>query len=479
MKKGPSIQRRLLVSITLLIAVLVGLGSVALYFKIKSSYFQETDAHLTKILNLLTPEIELVDGKVIQEWIEDSRDTPYRKKHDFIQTWNTENGETLRSPALGDSDLPQLHGKIGEFVFADITLPNGKRGRAVGVLTMPVIENEHVPPGTHPSASPAPVLAVTAIPTERSLQRFTKLRWILFLTVLALIASCSFIVSTIIRKSLEPIAVLSEKVSQKLPENITEGFQIPDQFPQELRELTHHYNRLLRRIARTRARERNFSANAAHELRTPLTGISITLEQALNRPRDTAYYQQCISETMEITQSMKTLVEHLMYFSRLQSDRLTVKPSPVDLHELLTTQWTSLEEQADRRELTVRWDLQAASATLLTDEHLVRILISNLLGNAVCYAASPSVITIHTHSNGEDFHLSISNATEGVTHEDVQRFFDPFFRVSTDRFTDGDHHGIGLALCQEIITVLDGDIEALLSEDGRLTIKVTLPVKSK
>lgn len=468
MKKS-SIKYQLLISIGLLIITILGVGSELLYIKVKKSFYEQIDASLERSAAMLSQEVEINDGELENEWLEDAQNHPQRKHKDYIQTWSDAGEEAVRSPDLGSYDLPFFHGEFNKCIYRDILLPQGQRGRAVGLLFEPPHEHS-ANMGGESNVYPQHVI-VLAIDVEHNENRLVRLRWTSVFTVLGLTAAAFIIISLVIKRSLAPIEELTQQVSNAQPNDQAEAFQITPNFPIELKGLVVQYNTLLERIGRVRRRERDFSANAAHELRTPLAGISTTLELALSKQRDTAYYENSISSAMEISRSMHQLLERLMSFSRLQNESYQVVTESVQFQETLTNLWGEQDEKAKKRELTPQWDLKSTKDTIETDKLLLEVLIRNIFDNATSYAKQASSIGIETYDEDGRVHLRIFNETEGLKKSDTKKFFDPFYRQDDARVMNLNHYGIGLSLCWEIARVLDREILVHLDEDEVITFE--------
>ncbi|MCP5538286.1 MAG: hypothetical protein H7A51_18890 [Akkermansiaceae bacterium] len=469
--KTPSIKKRLLISIVLLIVTMLGIGSTGLYLKVRQSHYEQIDIDLQKIAELLAIEIEVNDGKVIYEWLDELDTHPGKNQKDYIQSWDAQGNNPGRSPDLEEMDLPFFHGELNEYVYRDVTLPEGRRGRAVGLLLIPSLSEEDASEHEKTTFTPPPHVLVVAIDIEHSARRLAKLRWAFALTTIGLILATSMVISFIINNSLQPIKDLALQVSDALPENSGTAFHIAPNFPLELRELVSHYNKLIERIDLARTRERDFSANAAHELRTPLTGISTTLELALSKPRDNPYYVNSITRTLDISSSMQLLLERLMSFAKLQNDAYPLTTTTVDIQGILKQSWEEQKEKANARELAVLWSLDPTATTVDTDKQLFHILVRNLINNAVSYAKASTTITIITQRLNGHIALRITNETTGLNASDTEKFFDPFFRLDAARGMSENHYGIGLALCREISRVLGGRISAKLDEDMVISIE--------
>ena len=127
-----SIQFRLIVGVSLVIATVLLVGSISIYHSVKSSLYQQIDEGLLRTLKLQMLELEIIGDEIAHEWLDDILDDPQRSKEEYLQVWSLNSNETLRSPALRSQDLPQLGNIPYEYVYGDYLLNGEKKLRVVG-----------------------------------------------------------------------------------------------------------------------------------------------------------------------------------------------------------------------------------------------------------------------------------------------------------------------------------------------------------
>jgi len=464
--KISSIKTKIQIAVVLFIAITFSMGGIFIYLNIKKVSQVHTERDLKSIAILVGREIETADGNVVYDWYDDIQQDPISREKDYIQSWALHGEMNQRSPALKDFNLPKFHGKPGEFVYRNTTVPHhGKkhRARAVGVLVTPTITEQSPEQRAKIKQTIEPHILVIAQDTERYDQFLDRFKWGIGLTIIIITIISILIIHFILRAALLPIQELSTEIAKKDEEQLGSGFQIKPHFPLELRDLVNQYNELLKRMEQSLSREKRFSSFVAHELRTPLTGISTTLELALNRPRETDYYQNSIQDTLKITHSMQCLINRLLTLSRLQNNQSPTENRPVDIQQLLKSIWEDHSHKADTKNIHVSWTPSKTHTHVTTDLHLASILVSNLLENAVAYAPPHTTIQIEiiekNKGNGiqqpEAIYLMISNETRELKPEDLTRLSEPFFRKDKARTMEDNHFGIGLSICREISRVLD------------------------
>jgi len=468
---NPSIRRRLLIGIILAVSVATLTGSLVIYFSQQKVLTQQLDEQLFSTAELLTIEVELEDGKPYQEWLAHIMANELRQEKDLIQVWEISSGKTFKSPALGSFDLPKIHGELNQNIIKNVDLPGGREGRALGVKILPSYD-EHA---TNPieGIDDMEHIFVVALETKSLHRALTHLHQTLICVVIATIFITAVSIFWTIRLSLIPIQDLSQQLQERQTDRLGNPVAISDNFPKELKNLAVQYNSLLQRIEGVRNRERDFSTHAAHELRTPLAGIQATLEQALAGQRDSEDYNHRIKNALTISKEMARLVTHLMRFSRLQSGTQKVIVEEINLHELIEATMLGYSKKAKVRGVQI--DFQLASSTFLrkTDEDLIRIIFTNLCDNAVSYAKENSTIQLRTFDQDGSFTFSISNSSAVALPDNLDRLFEPFYRIDQARTGDDRHAGIGLSLCREIANTLALEIKASAPDQQNFQIQVS------
>ena len=152
--KRPSIRNRLLAWITFVITLIMAVAGTLLYYSVKRSLYSQHDLLLNEAATLVLIEVKARDGKVYHEWKTSMDSTSRQSSMSMIQVWDLNTEDSVKSPSLGEENLERQYGELGERVFYNVTLPNGVPGRAVGILTLPVIQgidgNEGFVPEEHP-----------------------------------------------------------------------------------------------------------------------------------------------------------------------------------------------------------------------------------------------------------------------------------------------------------------------------------------
>jgi signal transduction histidine kinase len=145
----------------------------------------------------------------------------------------------------------------------------------------------------------------------------------------------------------------------------------------------------------------------------------------------------------------------------------------VTLRELVEECWAPQEERAQERRLRVELEIEPSLA-LHTDREKARIVLSNLLDNAVSHAAAGGRISIVSFSRDGVAGVRIQNTASPLGAGDVHRVFDRFWRADAARGATGVHCGLGLSLSKELVGLLGGTISVESAADGTFSVTLSL-----
>ena len=242
-----------------------------------------------------------------------------------------------------------------------------------------------------------------------------------------------------VRNGLKPLRDLEEQIRQRSSSDLhaveTKGI------PVEVAPVVDALNRLLQQLKATIEKEKRITADAAHELQTPLAAIKTEAQIALRHFQgiDKAPLIEIIDRVNRASRAVKQLTA----LSRLESTAEAFTQQ-VDLHGVIDQVSESYTEQLAARQLTLRSN--DCHPVIHGNADMVRILVDNLVRNALNHAQEQSVVEV-TLASGETASLRIENQCRTIT--------DPEWRLITQRFyrvpgSQGDGSGLGMSIIQRI-----------------------------
>lgn len=233
-----------------------------------------------------------------------------------------------------------------------------------------------------------------------------------------------------------------------------------------------------------------FLSIASHELKTPITAMSGFVQIAVRRIKrrlnagrpneiDWKKEEETLLEQLEVVQRQTTklarLVDELLDVSRIESGRLELLVSDVDLPELVAEVMRRHQLMATKHELRLQYDPEQPLGVHGDRDHLEQVL-NNLIANAMKYSPDGGVIEVTVARAGErEVELFVADQGIGIRPGELARVFDLFYR-SPDRLArDVGGMGLGLYISKEIVDRHNGRIWAESGIDKGTTFHVSLP----
>ncbi len=210
-----------------------------------------------------------------------------------------------------------------------------------------------------------------------------------------------------------------------------------------------------------------FLANMSHELRTPLNAIigfsGMLLQESGSRPiSDTREDLQIIFQNGK---GLLGLIDSILDLSKIQAGRMELELEPVDPLALLDEVVALAQGLIGTRPVQVRYARPSWQARVKADGPRLRQVFTNLLGNALKFTEA-GYVEVQAALAGPSLRVEIEDTGIGMTEEEIGRLFVPFRQVDgsiTRRFGGT---GLGLALSQQFMRLMDGGI-TVTSQKGR------------
>jgi len=241
----------------------------------------------------------------------------------------------------------------------------------------------------------------------------------------------------------------------------------------EFKQLGDTLDDLLVRLEASFEAQRRFVANASHELRTPLTLERTLLQVALADPNaSAATLRATCEELLASGREHERLLEALLTLA--SSERGLDRREPLDLATLAGQALLTPRREAERRSVTL--DVRLAPAPTRGDPALIERLMANLIDNALRFNDTGGRVEIRTATDAGQSLLTVTNTGPVVPPDELERLFEPFQQLSTERTARADgHQGLGLSIVRAIATAHGATVTARPHPDGGLAVTVSFP----
>ncbi|CAN7464736.1 heavy metal sensor histidine kinase [Trinickia sp. LjRoot230] len=244
----------------------------------------------------------------------------------------------------------------------------------------------------------------------------------------------------------------------------------------ELRELTHAFNRMLTRLDESFTRLAQFSSDLAHDIRTPLTNLLAQAQVALSQPRSGEQYRAVIESSVEEFQRLSRMVDDMLFLARADARQRRAHFRRVDGEHEAWRVARYYESIADDRDITISVDGHCAFEG---DPLLVQRALSNLLSNAFAHAPSGSAVTIECGHVDDVAVIAVTDAGSGIASEHLPRIFDRFYRLDPARQNSASGTGLGLAIVKSIMDEHGGEcrVKSVPNVKTTFSLRFARPVR--
>lgn len=292
-------------------------------------------------------------------------------------------------------------------------------------------------------------------------------RAVVLVGLLALVASVgiALAIATLMTRRLRAMARVASAVGEEDLRTRIGGRHGRD----EIGVLADAFDRMLDRLERAFARQREFVSDASHELRTPLTVLRGQVE-LLDDESDPEQRHRLIATVLRELDGMNRLVEDMLMLAASESTEL-VRPERIDLAGFVEDLRRDLPLFGERR-----YSVSGTSAgTLTADPDRLHQVLRNLVRNAVAATGPGDPIDVTLTGRGDALEFAVSDTGPGIPPGDLERIFDRFHRVDSARDRSHGGTGLGLAIAQALVQAHGGWIRVESPPTGGTVVRFSLP----
>ncbi len=248
--------------------------------------------------------------------------------------------------------------------------------------------------------------------------------------------------------------------------------------------IVHQYRRKQHRMIEKLNREKKeevyesklrFFTNITHEFCTPLTLIYGPCEKILAYPQSDSYIRKYGKMIQQNTEKLNGLILELLEFRRLETGHKVLSIQRLSVSDKLRNIAESFCELAENKNLNYRLDIEP-DIEWNTDISCFNKIVNNLISNAFKYTPEEGNITIGLKVEKQLLTLNISNSGKGIAKENLAKIFDRYKILDSFEMNDkNSRNGLGLAICKNMVTLLNGEINVSSIQNEITTFTVTLP----
>jgi len=239
----------------------------------------------------------------------------------------------------------------------------------------------------------------------------------------------------------------------------------------ELAVLARDFDAMADQLKATRSARTQLLRDISHELRSPLARMRVAV--GLARQPDADPSRQLDRMEREI-ERLDALISQVLKLARLQGADAHFKREPLDVAEVALDVVRDANFEGAAKDCAIRLHT-SGTATLRANRELLRSAIENVLRNAVRYSPAGTPVEVGVTAQHGQIEILVEDRGPGVPAADLQRIFEPFYRVAAARDRDSGGEGIGLAITAQVIRSHGGSATAANRPEGGLAVLLRLP----
>ena len=276
-----------------------------------------------------------------------------------------------------------------------------------------------------------------------------------------------------IRTILIPVAQITEKAKRITGGNY--GIQIQTHYNDEIGELADTINDMSNKISQAEKMQSEFVSSVSHELRTPLTAISGWSETLLSAGGsvETAEARRGLSIILRESKRLTGMVEELLEFTRIQDGRFTLNVIPADIRGEFEDTVFMYGSRLEQEQIELSYlENDDDIPEILCDPARMRQVFLNLLDNAAKHGGEGGKITAEICREEETIVIRIRDFGQGIPEEELPLVKKKFYKGTSKARGSG----IGLAVCEEIVTLHNGVLLLENAVGGGTLVTIRLPI---
>ena len=213
--------------------------------------------------------------------------------------------------------------------------------------------------------------------------------------------------------------------------------------------------RSVRRRFYMQQQQQNFMMAVTHELKTPISVARLNLETIRKYSLGPEKQQKLIRMTLQETERLDFLTNNILVSSQLEGERHHSSKEEMDLSGLLKD---CLQDFRNRYPEKIFYDNADPDMDIKGDMLLLKMLINNLLENAVKYAPKETPVTAKLSKTDKAIKMEILDEGPGIEDEEKKNVFEKFYRIGSEAVRKTPGTGLGLYLCKKIAEDHNADI---------------------
>jgi signal transduction histidine kinase len=221
----------------------------------------------------------------------------------------------------------------------------------------------------------------------------------------------------------------------------------------------------------------DFLSMVSHELKAPLSSLLMQISVVLDglAGEVTPKQSDMLSKAKEKTKGMITLVNDILDYRRLQEGKSIQKIEGLDLAEILQRTIELMRLSAEEKGVSITCEIAEDLPLFSGDRGGMEAVFVNLVSNAIKYTPRGGKVDVSLNKKDKEIRLVVADTGIGISSNDIDRIFEKFYRIKTERTKSIAGSGLGLSIVKGIVDAHGGEVHVRSEEGKGTTFTVILP----
>lgn len=232
------------------------------------------------------------------------------------------------------------------------------------------------------------------------------------------------------------------------------------------------FNRMVEELGSIETLKTEFFSNVSHEIKTPLAVMQNTAELLRNEALEEGQRQEYVENIIQSSRRLSNLITNILKLGKLEKQTISPEICTYDVCAQLSKCALQFEAVWEEKEIEFIPEIED-QAIINADESLMELVWNNLLSNAFKFTPAGGCVTLTQTSAEDEVTVSISDTGCGMDSETLRHIFDKFYQGDSSHATEG--NGLGLALTQRVLQLMDSSISVISSPGEGTCFTVSIP----
>ncbi|WPC44008.1 HAMP domain-containing sensor histidine kinase [Clostridium sp. JS66] len=229
----------------------------------------------------------------------------------------------------------------------------------------------------------------------------------------------------------------------------------------------------LRKLERYR---KDFFDTVTHEMKTPLTIIDGYTQMILDEGNsDTKLLFKAASKIKKESNKLHNMIIEVLQISKSESNISSEKMEQIDMKKVLNAVCDDMLIKAKKYEINIVKELEEHTYILANKDDVIKIVI-NIIDNSIKYGNVRSLIKVKLFKENKFCVMTVEDEGKGISKEDLNKIFKPFYRANKEKFLKREGSGLGLFIVRSLVESYKGtiNIESIEGKGTKVYIKIPL-----